>query len=137
MSKTIEQSVTFPVSAETLYQLYMDRGLHAKVTGAPVTMIPEAGGSFTAYGGALSGRNLELVPSRMIVQAWRASAFTENELDSVLVLTFRDVAGGAELTMTHAGVPDHCAEMIAKGWQAHYWEKWQKYCEQEGVTGGR
>ena len=127
MAKTIEQVVKFPATAAELYDLYMDSEQHSAATNAPAKLSREVGGSFTCHGDFISGRNLALVPGRMIVQAWRGKGFASEDLDSVLILTFRDVEGGAELHMTHANVPDSMVSSLKPGWNAAYWDRWQAY----------
>lgn len=52
------------------------------------------------------GRNLVVVPKRMIVQAWRGTPWSDDDLDSVLVLTFETCASGARVKLVQAMVPD-------------------------------
>ena len=109
MKPPIEQSVKFPCSPEVLFELYMDSAKHSAATGARAQIARRAGGRFTAFDGALSGRNLLIVPNRLIVQAWRSSAFKRDDPDSILVLEFSKAPGGAKVHMVHANVPpqDH------------------------------
>ena len=77
--------------------------------GARAQITRRAGGRFTAFDGALSGRNLLIVPNRLIVQAWRSTAFKRDDPDSILVLEFSKAPGGAKVHMVHVNVPpqDH------------------------------
>lgn len=129
MPKVIEQTVKFSATAAELYELYMDEVQHAEATKAPAKISRDIGGSFTCHKGHITGRNLELVPGKLIVQTWRAN-FPAGALDSILVLAFRDVEGGAELHMTHANVPDARVEQLTSGWHKAYWDPWQAYLQQ-------
>lgn len=42
--------------------MYLDARQHAAFTGAPVKIAPRAAAAFAAFGGALTGRILQLVP---------------------------------------------------------------------------
>jgi len=52
-----------------LYELFMDSAKHAAATGAPAKISHKVGGKWSAFGGMILGKNLALVPNRMIVQA--------------------------------------------------------------------
>jgi uncharacterized protein YndB with AHSA1/START domain len=72
MPKTIQESVMLPAPAEKLYDMYLSPKLHAEITGGPVTISRTAGTKFRAFGGMISGKILQVVPKRLIVQSWRA-----------------------------------------------------------------
>ncbi|MGQ0810267.1 MAG: hypothetical protein ACT4OO_03465 [Nitrospiraceae bacterium] len=53
----IRQTVTFSVSAEELFDTYLDSRKHSAVTGDKVSITGKVGGKFSAFSGNLSGRN--------------------------------------------------------------------------------
>lgn len=127
MAKVVEQSITFPATAAELYAIYMDSERHAAAIKSQAAIDPVVGGRMTAHN-SLSGRFLELVPGRLIVQTWRGKdGFKPEETDSILVLAFSDVEGGAQIQMMHTNLPDHSYKMFRDGWKAFYWERWQQY----------
>jgi activator of HSP90 ATPase len=73
--------------------------------------------------GYITGRNLELVPDRLIVQEWRGDeeAWPKAHF-SVARFRFTRVKGGTRLDFTQSGVPAAYAKMIAHGWHEYYWE---------------
>ena len=75
MTPAIEQSVTFKSTPTELYELFMDSAKHAAATGAPARISRKVGGKWSAFGGMILGKNLALIPNRMIVQSWRSSAW--------------------------------------------------------------
>ena len=125
--KTIVQKVKFKATPQELFDLYMDSKKHSEATGGKAVLSKNAGGSFLAWDGYIEGKNLVLVPGRLIVQAWRTSEFKKSDLDSVLVLTLEKAVGGSLLTMTHTAVPDAIAPHFNKGWKTHYWKPFEKY----------
>lgn len=125
--KTIIQKVKFKASPKQLYDLFLDSKKHSEGTGGKARASRKVGGSFTAWEGYIRGKNIALVPGRMIAQSWRSGEFHKTNHDSILVLTFEKVSGGTLLTMTHTGVPDHKASSFSKGWYKHYWNPIQKY----------
>ena len=124
MAKTIDQTVEFGgVSAEQLFDLYMDPEQHKAATGGPVAIEPEVGGRFSALGG-LTGCYLAIESPRLIVQTWRAEVWHAGDPDSVLILTFENTSSGARVQLVQANVPDHAYQTIDEGWRRYYWAKW-------------
>jgi hypothetical protein len=68
--------------------MYLSPRAHGAITGGKVTVGARPGAKFRAFGGALTGRMLHTVPGRLIVQAWRSTAFHKRDLDSTLILHF-------------------------------------------------
>jgi activator of HSP90 ATPase len=127
MTKAIQQSVEFNASPNTLFETYMDSKKHSAATGAPARINRRTGGRFTAFGGMLCGRNLLLIPGKMIVQAWRSSQWKAKDPDSILILWFSKTAGGGRIDLVHAGVPEHDHTGVTEGWSKYYWEPWKAY----------
>ena len=127
MTKTIQQSVRFAATPAQLFEMYIDSAKHTAATGGKATLSRKAGGAFTAWNKMLHGRNLMIVPNRMVVQSWRSVNFKPGDPDSVLVLEFKKAPGGAQLDLVHVNVPiqDHVG--VKKGWPKYYWQPWKKY----------
>jgi activator of HSP90 ATPase len=92
-----------------------------KAAGAKPTMInSEVGGTFTLFGGYITGRNLEMLPDERLVQAWRAGSWKPGAFS---IATFALVKDGAKtkLLFDHRGFPDGEGASLAQGWHAHYW----------------
>ena len=75
MPRIVKQSVTLPVSSKELYSMYLSPRAHGAITGTKVVVSAKSGSKFSAFGGALSGRMLQTIPGRLIVQAWRSTPF--------------------------------------------------------------
>jgi hypothetical protein len=129
MTKAIQQSVRFPVSPQKLFDIYLDSGKHSAATGGRARMSRKVGGTFTAWNEQLRGRNLLIVPKRLIVQAWRATHWRPGDPDSILVLQFSKAPGGAEIDLLHVHVPSHDHKGVTQGWPKYYWKPWKKYLE--------
>jgi len=85
------------------------------------------GGAFTAFGGQILGRNLAIVPGKMIVQSWRASHWKKEDPDSVLVLRFSKAPGGGRIDLVHVNVPQYDHKGVTQGWPKYYWKPWKTY----------
>ena len=128
--------MTFRASPERLFDIYLSSRLHSAATGAQAVMSRKVGGAFTAHGGHLRGRNLAIVPGRLVVQSWRGSNWKKRDLDATLVLAFSRVPGGGRIAMTHVNVPDANAASITRGWSDYYWKPFRKYLKRS-PKGGR
>jgi activator of HSP90 ATPase len=129
MPKTITQTITFKnQKVSALYSMFLDGKLHARITGGVAARISAKEGSkFSTHGGYINGRNLQLIRNKLIVQSWKASDWSREDIDSTLVLVFVQKGNNAVILMTHANVPDKHAWNIKSGWTHFYWQPWKNY----------
>lgn len=127
MAKTIQQTVMLKASPEELFTTYLDSKKHAAVIGSPVSIGRKVGGKFLAFDGMISGRNLLIVPKRLIVQSWRAKPWKKRDPDSILILQFRRAKGGGQIDLAHVNVPAYDHAGVTKGWPKYYWNPWKAY----------
>ena len=127
MAKVIQQSVTLPASAKSLYSMYLNARIHSAITGAKVAIGAKSGSRFSAFDGALSGKVLQTVPGSLIVQTWRSGKFHKGDPDSTLILRFVPVGRKGRIELTHVNVPKHDLRGVTQGWKHYYWEPWRRY----------
>lgn len=120
--KSIRQSTTFRASPRDVFEALMDSKKHARFSGEPAKVSRKVGGKFTAYGGYIEGRNLELEGGRKIVQSWRGSNWEEGHYSTVTFVMTR-IPGGTKLTFTQTGVPERWHRDIQQGWKDYYWKR--------------
>ncbi len=131
MRSVIKQSVVLPATSNALFDMYITADLHEAFTGARVTIDDKPGAEFSAFDGALTGRILETVKPKLVVQSWRSVSFKDGEPDSTLILQFSDCDEGGLVDLIHLDVPDHDYEGVTKGWDKFYWTPWRKYLESQ------
>lgn len=131
MTKAIQQSVEFDAAPESLYELYMDARQHSKATGSPAKLSRKPGASFTAFGGQLRGKNLLIVPKKMIVQSWRSTSWKKEDADSILIITFSRTKSGGRVDLVHVNVPEDDYKGVSDGWSKYYWKPWRTYLAAE------
>lgn len=127
MPATIVQRVEFDATPATLFETYVDARKHAKATGGGAVMSQKEGTRFSAWDGYIEGVNLAIVKDRLVVQSWRASDWTADDPDSILVLAFSATKKGARVDLVHANVPDRERDALDQGWHDNYWEPWKAY----------
>jgi activator of HSP90 ATPase len=120
-TKTIRQSVTFKTSPHAVYEALMDSRKHARFTGAKAKISRKVNGRFTAYDGYIEGIQLDLVPDKKIVQAWRGSDWPEGHF-SKATFSLKKIKNGVRLTFTQSGVPSQNYRDINQGWRDYYWK---------------
>jgi len=131
MTKAIQQSVRFSAPPGELFEMYLDSKKHSEATGGVARMSRKAGGRFTAWHGQLAGRNLLIVPGKLIVQTWRSTHWPTSDPGSILILRFSKAPGGGQVDLVHENVPEHDRKGVTQGWPKYYWEPWKKYLAQK------
>jgi uncharacterized protein YndB with AHSA1/START domain len=127
MSSRIRQEIVLTASPQRVYAALTDsQQFSAMSGGAPFEIASDAGCAFSCFGGMISGRQLELLPGRRIVQAWRAGNWDEG-VYSIARFDLKAQGAGTLLTFEHSAFPDGQAEHLGAGWAANYWEPLKKY----------
>ncbi len=119
------------VTTEEVYSALIDPKKHSAFTGSKATCNPRPGGRFTAWDNYISGKNLELVKGKKIVQEWKTSEWPEKYPSSILEFTFTQKKGGTELRMVHSKVPASQVEKYREGWRSSYWGPLKEYFRKE------
>jgi len=126
MSQTIKQTVIFNATPHKVYEALMDETIHARFTASAAQISRQVGGIFSAYDGYISGKNIELIPGRKIVQEWRAVDWKPGQISQV-TFEFSAVSEGTQLIFTHSGLPTGSEDDFAQGWIDNYWNPMRKF----------
>lgn len=140
MCKTIKQRVKLEAEPATIYELLADSRKHTLVTGRKATISRKVGGTFSIGENEVTGVNVDLVPARRIVQAWRHRRFPEGIFSMAAITLTPTPNGGTELVLTHRGVPKDLIPETEQAWREHYWSAIKTYLKGEagrGVPPGR
>jgi activator of HSP90 ATPase len=123
---SIHHEVTLPAPPSRVYEVLVDSKEFAEVTGAPASGDGAEGAAFSGFGGHVTGRHVELVPGKRVVQAWRAKTWPEG-VYSIVRFDLRADGKGTKLVFDHDGFPEGAEEHLSAGWQANYWERMAKH----------
>jgi len=97
------------------------------MTGAEANVSDREGDEFTAWDGYISGRNVELVQGRKIIQFWRTTEFDEGQPDSLIEIQLEPTEDGKTvLRLLHKNLPESDDQYI-KGWQDFYFKPMEIY----------
>jgi activator of HSP90 ATPase len=121
----IHQEVKFSAAPAKVYEALVNLEKFGDVTGAPASGQSTEGGAFSAFGGHVTGRHVELVKDRRVVQAWRAKTWPEG-LYSIVRFELEADGSGTKLSFDHAGFPEDQAEHLSAGWKSNYWDNISK-----------
>ena len=127
-SITIHEEIQFDAKPVQLYEALLDSRQFSDFSGMPAEINRDAGGAFSLFRGHIIGRNVELLPNRRIVQAWRVVTWPEGVYS---IARFEFKAHGSEtlLVFDHIGFPEGLHDHLADGWQEHYWSPIKKYLQ--------
>lgn len=123
-TQTIQQEIIFAAPAHKVYELLMDEKLHAEFTESEVSISANIDGIFSIYDGYITGKHVELVKNKKIVQLWRAveSEWPEHHFSEAIFNFSEDKNFATILTFEHRYVPEKVAKSIENGWVKYYWE---------------
>jgi uncharacterized protein YndB with AHSA1/START domain len=127
MSYSFTLTDIIPAPPAAIYDAWLSSRAHTDMTGSKATQSARIGAKVGAWGGYISGQNLELVPGRRIVQSWRTTKFTDADPDSTISVTLRAVPGGTRITLRHSGVPNSHTGYEQGGWQSNYFAPMKTY----------
>src|SRR5271163_2549830 len=98
----IHQEIDFKVPPARIYAVLLDAKQFSACTKDTAEMEPRPGGAFKLFGGRIEGRNIELVPDKRIVQAWRPAYWPAGVYSIVkFELVVRD--SGTRVILDHTG----------------------------------
>ena len=125
-AEAIHQEVVIKANRKRVYDVLTDTDQFRKLSGGMDTRISrEPGGAFSLFGGVITGRHIELVPSERIVQAWR-SEWAPGDY-SIVRFVLKDQGSDTKIIFDHTGFPQGTAEHLATGWKEHYWDGLERY----------
>jgi len=122
----LHQEVDLKTSPNRIYDILLDSKQFTAFSGEPAEISHDAGGTFSMFGGKIVGRNVELVPDKRIVQAWRP-AYWEPGIYTLVKFELKAQGSQTKVILDHTGFPEGNFGHLDSGWRMHYWERLAKY----------
>jgi activator of HSP90 ATPase len=88
-------------------------------SGYPALISTEPGSEFSLWEGDISGKMLEAIPGKKVVEQWYFGDQTE---ESIVTITIHPKGENSSVTVEHTNIPDDDFENIAEGWREYYFD---------------
>lgn len=115
--KDYKKYFSIPASPEEVYNALTNEATIQLWTGEPAIMPLEAGAEFSLWDGSISGKNIEFIPSKKIVQEW---FFGDQEATSIVTIILHADKKGTSAELRHSNIPDEDFDNITEGWNESY-----------------
>ena len=80
-------------------------------------MSTEPGSEFSLWEGDITGKNIEFIQDKKIIQEWYFGVQVEKSVVKITILPDRD---NSLVTVDHSNIPDEDYDEIAEGWREYY-----------------
>jgi len=110
---------TFKINAEPsdIYSAITNPFTIELWSGYPAQMSTEPGSEFSLWENDITGKNLEFIENRKIVQEW----YFGNQPDkSIVAIAIEPDRENSLVTVEHSNIPDEEFNDIAEGWREYY-----------------
>jgi activator of HSP90 ATPase len=88
-------------------------------TGYPAVMSEEPGSEFSLWDGDITGKNIEFIKDKKVVQQWYFGDQPERSIVTITIYPDRDKSS---VTVEHTNIPDGEFEGISEGWKEYYFD---------------
>lgn len=123
---TLHQEIYLRASPQRIYEALLDSKSFAAFSGMPAEIGRGAGGAFSMFGRRIEGRNVELIPAKRIVQAWRPADWDAGVF-SIVKFEFTARGSQTRVVLDHTGFPEGTYDHLNAGWPLRYWDPLRKY----------
>ncbi len=112
---------TFKINAEPsdIYSAITNPYTIELWSGYPAEMSKEPGSEFSLWEGDITGKNIEFITDRKVVQEWYFGEMAEK---SIVTITIAPDSENSAVTVEHTNIPDEEYDGIAEGWREYYFE---------------
>jgi activator of HSP90 ATPase len=117
--KTFKKSFKINAEPSDIYAAITNPYTIELWTGYPAIMSEVPGSEFSLWDGDITGKNLEFIAGKKIVQEWY---FGDQPEKSNVIITIHPDKDNSVVTVEHTNIPDEDYEDIAEGWREYYME---------------
>jgi len=98
-------------------------------SGYPATMSTESGSEFSLWDGDISGKNIEIIENKKLIQEW---FFGDLEKPSIVNIVLCEHKKGTLVELNHTNIPDSDYDNITMGWNKYYFDSLIDYFTDDG-----
>jgi activator of HSP90 ATPase len=115
--KTFKKTFKIKAEAADVYAALTNPYTIELWSGYPAEMSTEPGSEFSLWEGDISGKNLEFVQDKKVVQEWYFGDQPEKSVVTIIIWPDRE---NSSVTVEHTNIPDEEFDDIAEGWREYY-----------------
>lgn len=115
--KDFKKYFIIPAAPEDLYMALTNPATIQLWSGEPAEMSTEVGSEFSLWEGSITGKNLEFIHGKKIVQQWY---FGDQQEESIVTIILHEHQQGTSLELRHVNIPDEAYDDIVEGWNEVY-----------------
>jgi activator of HSP90 ATPase len=115
--KTFKKSFKINAEPSDIYSAITNPFTIELWTGYPAIMSETLGSEFSLWDGDITGKNLEFIKDKRVVQEWY---FGDQPEKSLVTITIQPDKGNSVVTVEHVNIPDQDFSDIADGWREYY-----------------
>lgn len=125
--KDYKKYYTIPAPPDEVY-LALTNPLSLKLwTGAEAEMSTKPGSEFSLFDGDITGKNLEFIENKKIVQQWY---FDGQEAASIVTFKLHEHKKGTSVELNHTNIPDESYDEFVDGWDSSYFYELLEFFEE-------
>lgn len=115
--KDFKKYYIVPAPPEDVYMALTNPVTIRLWTGEDAEMSEEPGSEFSLWEGSISGKNLEFVKGKKIVQQWYFGDQAEESIVTIILHPHKD---GTSVELIHTNIPDEEYDDFVSGWNHSY-----------------
>ena len=115
--KTFKKSFKINAEPSDVYSAMTNPYTLELWTGYPALMSTEPDTEFSLWEGDITGKNLEFVLDKKVVQEWYFGEQTQKSIVTIRIAADRE---NSQVTVEHTNIPDEEFDNIAEGWREYY-----------------
>jgi len=116
--KDFKKYYSVPATPEEIYMALTNPITIQLWTGEPAEMSTEPGSEFSMWDGSISGKNLEFIENKKIVQQWY---FGDQAEASIVTIILHADKKETSAELRHTNIPDDDYADMVDGWNDAYW----------------
>jgi uncharacterized protein YndB with AHSA1/START domain len=128
---SIHREALIDAPSQRVFEVLTNGTAFGAATGQPAEVTDREGDAFSLFGGRVEGRQIELVPARRVVQAWRFGAAHPSPWEpgvySTVRFTLEPAGDGTRLVIDHTGIPEEWIAHLSSGYPQFYEEPIASY----------
>jgi len=122
--KDYKKYYILPASPDELYIALTNAATIQLWSGEPAIMNTEPGSEFSLWDDSISGKNIEFIEGKKIVQQWY---FGDEEAESIVTIKLHPHEEGTSVELRHTNIPDEAYDDIVDGWNDVYFASLQEF----------